>query len=253
MLWDKDAFGGEIIDGEALEEERKQEHLMAIIRSRSQSFGPSGDEEPSDDDENLATRRAIDELFQRVEKSEPIPMGLAKFVLKRARNLKTTLFAERLLINLDHFLPVVGDVVDYVLAVDRKNKKGLLKGVFEWLLKGSVLSKTAFVQEWTGHLVCVAPDLLPTWDSVETVFSELPQSIVARYRPLAAARKGNWGFVRQQKEHIDAYDDAAQRAIVLASSVLAYDEKRHWLSRFENSSDVILRACVAHSKNNPTI
>lgn len=223
---------------------------MQIIRSRSESCEPPMTKSPNALDENEATRRAIDELFRRVEQSEPIQVGLAKFVLKRACALGTTKFAHRLLENLEHFWPVVSEVVQYALAVDRQNQIGLLGGVFEWLRKGSAISQTPFMREWAGHLASAAPQLFPTWEWVEEAFSCLPQPVAARFLPLTAARKNNWGLIRQLKEKIDDYHDSAQRSIILASCVLADDEKRHWLGRFQNSNDVILAACVAYARNN---
>ena len=253
-LWSKDAFGSEIVDGEALEEERKQLHLMAMIRSKSDSCAAVDENFISNSDRNEATRKAIDELFARAQKSEPLLVGLAKFVLQRGKALRTAEFASKLVEKLDHFAPVVTDVVDYITTIDAKNKKGLLRQVYDWLSKNSVFSNSSFMQEWTGHLAakCVE-SLFPQWEDYEQSCDKLPSSVKNRYSPLAAARMMQRGFIRSLKERIDSQDEAAKRSIILSTCILADDEKKHWLSRFQQSNDVLLDACVLFARNSKTL
>ncbi len=254
MLWSKSEFGGQVYNGEALEEEYRQIELMNVVRSRSSSDEPSHPGAASGAEMNQATRRAIDELFSRVESSEPIQVGLAKFVLRRAAVLRTTKFISRLLDNLDHFLPVVGDVVDFTLAVDSSGNKGLLKGVYDWLTDDSKMSSTPFLQEWSANLLAKHPlDLMNSWSNVEAAYEEIPQDISNRYISLAAARAGNWGCVRSMKENIDSSDDASKRATILSACILPKDEKDHWLTRFSNSPDVVIKACAQYARANRKI
>lgn len=256
-LWSTESFNGEIIDEDLLEEEKQEAHLMAIIRSRSESCAP-GDEEDTEnaspEERNEATRNAIDELFSRVESAEPLPTGLAKFVLHRGRTLKTTKFTNRLLDNLDHFIPVVGDVVNYITSIDGKNRNGYLRRTYDWLTNESIIRDCAFMHEWAGFLSSRFCDSLwSNWEEYETAVSKIPKNVVDRSTPLAAARFRNWGYIRLLKERIDAYDESSRRAIVIASCVLSDDEKKHWLSRFDKSGDIILDSCVKFARSNTSI
>lgn len=248
-LWGKDVFGGEVVDQEAWEEEKKQAHLMNLIRSRSDSCEPVTVEDLTATDVNKATRKAIDELFERAEKSEPLLVGLAKFVFQRGKALKSTMFADRLIKNLDHFAPVTGDVVDYVSAVDGTNKKGLLKAVYDWLRRDSIAAGCQYMKEWAGHVSArCAPALFAKWDEFDSVAADFPTDVFNRHAPLVAARLMQRSFIRALKEKIDSQEDCAKRAIILASSVLADDEKQHWLSRFGNKNDAVFDACVNYAR-----
>ena len=51
---------------------------------------------------------------------------------------------------------------------------------------------------------------------------------------------------RQVGRFSDAYD-ASKRAMIIGASILPSNEKRHWLSRFESSNNVVIRACARYA------
>jgi hypothetical protein len=104
-----------------------------------------------------------------------------------------------------------------------------------------------FMKEWTGYILTNSIGTFSNWQSIEEAFANLPHGVTSYYKPIAAARCRNLAVVRQYKESIDTAGEAARRSIVLASCVLSQDEKRHWLGRFDSTSDPILKACVRHS------
>jgi len=246
-----DFLGSEIIDEEELEEEKKLARLWEII---SKSEHPSDEYEIDEDDHIKATMDAISELFGKVKKDQPLPLGLARFVLRRARQLRLRRIANSLLDDLDMFVPVIRDVVYYLVAVDKNNKYGYARRFADHFTQYSEYRGIPYIQEWVLYLGFAVPKMYARYSQYKSLLNRVSPELRNRYEPLIASVIGKWEVIRSYKEKVDGLNSREKRAIVMASCVLSDDEKNHWLSRFQNDNqDYTLAACAKWSKANKSL
>jgi hypothetical protein len=250
-IWSKEDFmGSQFVDEEELEQDKKAEKLNDL---EDACFGNSMSSfEISPENENLAARQALQELFAKVEGDEPLPLGLAKFVIRRARAMRTDKIADRLLGNLKKFLPVLRDVVLYFDVVDRHGKKGLYGQLLAGLISNRELVSLPFVQEWCAYSL-FKNDIYGQFEDYFQVVDTFDHQLKSRYLPLLAAKTREWTVIRELKEQVDGMDNASKRSIILSSCVLPKDEKHHWLGAYLGSSDIVISACAAYAKSNDTL
>lgn len=250
-IWSKRDFGEkEFIDEEKLERERKEEALKMLKDVCIGTSRPSFTASPSD--ENFAARNAVEDLFERVESEEPLPLGLARFVLRRARLLRTNKIIDRIIPNIKKFLPVLRDVVFYFDTIDKNGKNGKYHELIDSLHVRDITGSLPFAQEWCAYAL-FKNDLYDSLEDYLDILKGFESPIQNRFKPMIAAKVGAWGVVREFKEQIDGFNSASKRAIVLASCVLPDDEKKHWLGSHIKSNDPIISACAVYAKANKSL
>src|SRR5262249_30256323 len=96
----------ELQDAEEQEDNQKKEMLQELVNKITRSVGYTGETgELSDQQINEAVRKNLLELFEACIATKPLRLGLARYILRRARDLRTRILYERLFQNLEILAP----------------------------------------------------------------------------------------------------------------------------------------------------
>lgn len=157
-----------------------------------------------------------------------LPIGLARYVLRRAGALRTRIIFQKSLDSIEKLLPVLRDAVVYWCKVVDKKKPQQVGEKLKWLIQESPFRSIPYVQYWTLCAFETEPLLCDGALAIQLAESSDTQ-IRDRMAALLARRHGVVDWVRSKKETWSNTSAWGQRAIVWASSVLPKDERGHWL------------------------
>ena len=191
------------------------------------------------DDSKLA-QDVVRELFERLLQGGSLHLALARYTLRRAGALRCRNILQALLDNLDRFVPVLRDVIHYLLRVKSESTCGMIGASLNKMLDTSPYRALPFVQYWLLHAI----QSFPAFSNADAAMRHSERaSPLIRDRMLALSAKayGLSEWVRSRKEAWNSGSAHAQRAIVWASAVLPVDERAHWLQPIRNSEDHELR------------
>lgn len=190
---------------------------------------------------NEVTRRNLRELFRDCVTTKPLHLGLARHLLRRAAQIRTSAILPLVMANLDVLAPVLRDTVLYLkVAIPRKKATEYGAEVLRHL-SASTFADIPFVRLWLLELVRLRPDLVSAPDALKA--AEESQTLVgARMLALLAREYRQADWVRAQKETWRNNRDWDRRAILCAAAVLPSDERRHWLELVQQTSSGLDRA-----------
>jgi hypothetical protein len=228
----------ELVDPEESELNRRYKRLSELINEANL---PSIYSEPEEIEitpamENQALREAIVAMFREVITARSVHLGFARYLLRRARLLRTRLILQDVLANLEKLLPVLRDVILYLLAVYPRNYPSTVGSALVGLLERSDYRDLTFVQSWVLHAFSVVPGFCSSNQALGLAEKARPE-IRERYGALIARTHRVVDWVRERKETWPNTAPWAQRAIIWAGSILPGDERRHWLRTIKESSN----------------
>ena len=129
----------ELIDPEELEEHTKEEKINAIAEFIA-GYANISEEDLPDIDQII--RDNLVDLFSASIEHEPTHFGMLKYLLRRAKTLRTGVLRETVLDNLYRMSPVIREVSQYIIATT--NEK-FSKVVGERFLNGCRISPFSFL------------------------------------------------------------------------------------------------------------
>ena len=235
----------ELIDPEESELNRRRHRLNELLEDIDiSSFYSEAEEiEITPEMENQAVRDALLAMFREVVRAKPIQLGFARHLLRRARLLRTRVFLEELLDNLENLMPVLRDVIMYLLAVYPRNSPSAVGSALVGLVERSDFRDLTFVQTWVLHALSTVPGFCSSNQALGIAEKSRPE-IRERYGALIARAHKVVDWVRERKETWPNTAPWSQRAIIWAGSILPRNERRHWLKPIKESSNH-LNAVVA--------
>lgn len=250
-LWSANHFKEKaFVDEEQLEEAKNIEIVDEFVDSLDSSI--ADDFELSDHDEAQIERSAIQSLFEKIRYDETLPLGLAKFVLRRSRTLKMIKVADDVLELAYKLLPVLRDVCLYFDVVDKDNAHGYYAQYLQRLRQDEAVWSLPYVQQWWFGAVLKNPRIT-TWQEVNSALNGAESINVDRYKPLILAQFREWHEIRNLKGQVDSLAPWCKRAVILATCVLSNDEKRHWLARFKINDDPIAWAWARYAADHSNL
>ena len=220
----------ELADPEELERTKKEQKIADLIAAIPE-YG--ADETDDDEVEEEALRDTLEELLDEVLKPDFLPIGLARYVLRRAGTLRTRIILQETLDNVGKLLPVYRDVVVYWLKVVNKKRPEQIGEVLKHVIQASDYRSLPYVQYWTLAAFESGITFCDAATAIEMAEASDPQ-IRERMAALIARRFGIVDWVRGKKETWSNTSAWGQRAIVWASAVLPRDERNHWLKGIAN-------------------
>ena len=241
----------ELVDPEESELNRRYQRLSELL---DEADLPSIYSEPEEIEitpemENQALRDALLSTFREVIKATPVPLGFARYLLRRARLLRTRVILEDLLANLENLLPVLRDVILYLLAVYPRNSPSSIGSALVGLIERSDFRDLTFLQSWVLYALSSVPGFCSSNQALGLADRARPE-IRERFGALIARTHGVVDWVRERKETWPNTSPWSQRAIIWAGSILPRDERRHWLRPIKESSNH-LNAVVAMAADQP--
>lgn len=241
----------ELVDPEESELSRLHMRLSELL---NEADLPSIYSEPEEIEitpemENQALRDALLSMFREVITVRPVPLGFSRYLLRRARALRTRVILEDVLDNLDELLPVLRDVILYLLTVYPRNSPSTVGSALAGLLERSDYRDLPFIQSWVLYAFSVVPGFCSSHRAL--LFAERARpEIRDRYGALIARAHKVVDWVRERKEIWANTAPWGQRAIIWAGSILPGDERHHWLRPIKVSSNH-LNAVVAIAADQP--
>jgi hypothetical protein len=215
----------ELSDPEELERTKKSIKLSALLKAASE-YG--GEEVEIDQVEAEALRTTIGELLDQVLAAPSLPLGLARYVIRRAGTLRTRTILQKTLRNVDKLLPVLRDLVVYWCKAFDKKRPEQVSDVLKYLLHESPHRTIPFVQYWVLTAFENEPAFCSPADAIQA--AESSDSLIAgRMAALLARRHNVVDWMRSKKEIWSNTAAWTQRAIIWSSSILPRDERKHWL------------------------
>jgi hypothetical protein len=193
---------------------------------------------------NKATRANLVELFDEAIAVRPLHLGLTRYLLRRARQLRTNVLRKRVVDNLKALAPAMRDVVDYLtFPAKPTDAVDIGEAMLDHLTTSSV-GNLAFVRLWGLELFIRRPvvDLL---DRVLELSDASREVLGLRTRALLAKSYGQVQWVRAQKEKWANHAPWDRRAIIWAASVLPDDERHHWCKLVKRTASDPLDGAVA--------
>lgn len=238
----------ELVDPEELEIKSKQQKIHELIEELEYSRYEIVDENAFELDEGTDAallRDAIKELFSALVKHDNLHVGLARYLLRRAGNLRTRVILDTVLKNLEFLVPVFRDVVNYlVLVFDKKNPEQVGE-VLKAFIEQSNYKRLPFIQYWVSTAFIEAPSLCDANTAISIAEKSDPH-IRDRISALTAKSYKLADWVRSRKETWQNTNPFGQRAILWAAQILPKNERDHWLKGISNNPNLSL-ALIAKS------
>jgi hypothetical protein len=230
----------ELSDPEEQEEQAKVDKLTELLNAISEQQGGYWleDAEVQENDEHLnqAEQESFIELFEKCVTKRPLHLGLARYLLRKARNSRTVILNNLVFEHLEELVPVLRDVVRY-LATTIPKKQAADRG--QQLLRfcsSSDLGNLPFVRMWILDLLTQRPELcqpaeaLACADAGQRSFGIRPSALLA-----IAHNQIDW--VRARKEAWRNHEPWDRRALIWSTSVLPSGERRPFLSMVAEQGD----------------
>jgi len=228
----------ELFDPAMQERQAKEDRLEDLL----QAWREQGYPDPSDfvDEEEVGIE-VLKELVEEVINRRYFPLGLARYVLRRAGLLRCRAILPHVVENVLRFVPVLRDLMLYLLKVAHPGHYRSVGGALEELITRSDYRSVPFVQYWVLTVIQSVPGFATAEKAL--AWSEASDaSIRDRMLALTARAYDLTDLVRGKKETWANASPWGQRANIWASSILPRDERSHWLQPIRNNQDISLKA-----------
>jgi Reverse transcriptase (RNA-dependent DNA polymerase) len=257
QIMSKDDFRKEeLVDPEQLEVKSKKEKIQELFHQIASAHYEGSDEdefELDDSTEAELLRDTIGDLFKSLVSQQHLQFGLARYLLRRATNLKSRIILGDVLKNIEFLLPVFRDVTNYLVQVYDKKKPEQVGEVLRHLITKSSYRQLPFLQCWV--LAAFAKDPLLCDGNVAIGIAEKSDSQIRdRVSALIAKNYRLVDWVRARKETWLNSTPFGQRAIIWAAPILPKDERNHWLkgiSHYPVYSTALLAKAVLSGAGKP--
>ncbi len=221
----------ELVDPEKLEEQSKTDKILNQLAFYSNYGLESQDLEP--EELKKLVRQNLRELFDTCLEKNQLQLGLARFLLRKATQLKTSVLQEQVIDNVPLLLPVLRDAMIYLEKTTKSKSYEYIGGKLIEFLKESDLSFIPYVKFWFTHLL--TEKFSKGFESPISQFCGQENDV--RHLALMARNLNYLEWVREQKEIWNNYKPWEKRAIIWTAPVLPEDERRYWLKSIENAGD----------------
>lgn len=190
------------------------------------------------------TRENLVDLFRESVQKRPVHLGSVRYLLRRAKQLRTVVLKTIVMENLGILAPALRDAIEYLVVATKPNDlanttRSLLK-----FLREDPSGSLPFVRLWVLEFFVRRP-LADSYPKLLKVAEESRESL--GIRPVAllsrACRQVQW--VRSQRERWANHAPWDRRAIIWAGSILPDDERRHWLAAIKEAATDALDRAVA--------
>jgi hypothetical protein len=228
-IYPRESFNRFLVEPEHLETARKTERIRGMIAEATESsfYGLFPSEEEIKEIEIKGAREAIEELFKEVIDDEK-GLGIVRYVLRKARALRTRIILPEVLGHLDRLVPAFRETIAYIGTVfPRANPKPTGAALTTWMDR-SEFGRLPIIQAWFLELITKYPQLIEERTAFRLA-ENAPKNISDRYTALIAKAYGAIDWVRSKKESWAGHAPWARTAIVWAGTILPRDEALHWL------------------------
>jgi hypothetical protein len=242
----EDFINHEILDPERLENQSKTNKINEILLMLSYYVGYGGEveyqeiaeDDLSPDELRDIVRENLIELFDACLSKQPLKLGLARYLLRRATRLETAVLQDRVLGNLETLAPVMRDVATYLLKTTRSNTATKVGEALIHFTQTSDLAFMSFLRLWALHIL-VEKLAFEFEQPVSKICRSVRNQLGVRPFALLARNLRYLDWVRAQKETWQNNGPWDRRAVIWAATAMSEDERGFWLKRVQNAGDIL--------------
>lgn len=235
----------EIFDPAEEEERGKMDRLRQLMEEIAEATGYTvyAEEDLDPLSVSQAVRDNLADLFLASLKPPTLNLGLAKYLLRRARVLRSSVLIPLLIDRLEILAPAFRDTALYITsAAGRKafyrNGYG---GQLMKFLRESDVGRLPFLRMWGLFILEAIPELVSR-EEAWALAEESRTDLGIRYVAQLARKHKLVDWVRGHKETWGNYSPWDRRSIIWSSSILPMGERKHWLDLVKGSLDPLDRA-----------
>ena len=189
----------------------------------------------------LVRDHALARLLKIATDSTPFDLGLARYVLRRGRSLNVADLFPVVLDRFDTLAPAAPDVFLFLEKVGAAEVLEVHRARLVALSSGPGVRRSRFVQHWLQWFYTSSEHLLKEPDIRRYVY----QQASAEFQARAAHKLRDLAWLRQRKSELAHMGPWDRWSTVLASRVMAREERRAWLqSVVTGDSDSVDRLLV---------
>jgi len=210
--------------------------------------------EPPTDIESLPSENrikvvgtALRDLLVEIAARDVLDLGLARHILRRAKQLRSRAIIIPLLERFDYFAPVIRDLVLYLEKVTTKSMVEQLHEVFTKVLLESDAIKFPYVRYWMKDYF----RRYPSFANYNKIREFMYQEDGIRSRALLAAETKQVSWVRSNRSLFSTIGPWDKRALIYSAIALSHSERNRWMDSIlqSNSSDIIDRSLAKFVKS----
>ena len=235
-------FIAEYLSNPEVVEKQRLHELLANLASEHSAYGETSFiEVESETTGNLEVQRVVmSDLLEEILSRETLDLGLARHLLRRCKKSRLRAIAPALIANFDFFAPVIRDVVLYLNKVSNSRFISEHTNSFGSLIENSEAAGLPFVRYWLEHYFAENPGYLND--------ARIQQYVMEAgdicNQAVAALKSKNIPWVRQIRTRIDTLGPWEKRAVIIASQILAKQERMTWLGNLEQHAQSKLERWV---------
>lgn len=231
-----------LLHPERIESSKKTEKINEILHMIAQDVGYNFTEEDlTSEYQRRIVMENLEELFDACLKGNPLQLGLARYLVRRATQLRTDVLQEAVLQNLEVLVPIARDISVYLLkTVQAKSHQKIGNGLLNYITD-SHFAFLPYLRLWITHTLTEKFSEEFEQPLAKIIRESNPQ-LGSRPFALLANKLRYIDWVRNQKETWQNNGPWDKRAVIWAGAALPNDERRNWLKRVQNAGDDLDRA-----------
>jgi hypothetical protein len=196
-------------------------------------------EEISDPDKQEAIRENIMELFDLSISEKPLRLGWVRYLLRQAASMRTNVLLTKCLTNLNTLVPVMRDLSKYLIACSNDKTTRSIGEALINLIDKSPYGVLPFIRLWVFEVLNTIGSFIFESDIRRLAGISADMNLESRTIATLSKELKQFDWVREQKEIWQNFAPWDKRAVIWAGSILPFDERRNWVSRIENSDDIL--------------
>ncbi len=237
----------ELFDPETAATQAKADRVKELLEQIQIETGYAINEDDLDpDDLHKLTLESLSVLFDSLLATKPLQLGLAKYTLRRAKAMRTTLILQRVLENLDYFTPVFRDIILYILEVAKPNNYEQICPYLMEFINESDISFNPFIRMWIIDVLTKKPEIANQRE-VFHIANNTNSPCRLRFNAQVARAFQDATWVRANRENWQGHSPWESRAIIWSSKVFGADERNHWLNGVLKPQYDVLTQAVARA------
>lgn len=224
-LLSSQSFVAEFLDDHEELEKREVHQALQRIRSARDDYALVA----SATTESTVRPSVLRDMLRLVLSKERVDLGLARHVLRRAREYRIRTILPQVFERLEFFGPVMSDVVMYLNAVTNQRVITDYKDALAHKLNNEACFQLEYLRIWIERYITDQPGFLEH----QLIRHYLDSSPLLEFKVKDAIRTRSVSSFRSQRMRYSAASDWDKRQIIRLSLATAVDERTAWLSELE--------------------
>ncbi len=184
-------------------------------------------------------REILESLLNEKDKN----YSFIRHIIRRAKKYRVRNIIDLILDNFSILIPIIRECIIYLKAVINENVVKRKKEKFLNLWNTEYID-IPFVNHWLSFL-------FQSEEFNEIVKEDITYDMILEKRDKAmhAIQKKDTRWVRDHRDNVDLLGTWEKRGVLYSSSILPYDEMKHWVNSVASAGDIVDKAISAYLYN----